>query len=150
MSPVDPYFRDEVFLLYNWWYFTSENCWCHNSEYTDSLLTVNIFCIDFMQNSHSKNMLTWITFEEINILYNSLINHKAFYSIICCLQGNLLLWLKAIKLICFQCHHAPGHLVGLLQIVVTPSIDISIRQVASIEFKNAVGRHWSNDTRNGS
>ena len=52
-------------------------------------------------------------------------------------------------MICFQCQHAPGHLVGLLQIVVTPSIDISIRQVASIEFKNAVGRHWSNDTRNG-
>lgn len=45
-----------------------------------------------------------------------------------------------------QFQHAPGYVVGLLQIVVTTNIDISVRQVASIQFKNFVGRHWSADT----
>ena len=61
----------------------------------------------------------------------------------------LLIFSRVLKTVVdvFQCQHAPGHLVGLLQIVVTTSIDISIRQVASIQFKNVVGKHWSNDTR---
>ncbi|KAH7428022.1 hypothetical protein KP509_10G071600 [Ceratopteris richardii] len=45
-----------------------------------------------------------------------------------------------------QYQHAPGYVVGLLQIVVTANIDISVRQVASIQFKNFVGRHWSSET----
>lgn len=45
-----------------------------------------------------------------------------------------------------QFQHAPGHIVGLLQLVVTTNVDLAVRQVASIQFKNFVGRHWSSDT----
>lgn len=45
-----------------------------------------------------------------------------------------------------QFQHAPGYVVGLLQLVVTTNVDLPVRQVASIQFKNFVGRHWSNDT----
>ncbi|MCO5568289.1 hypothetical protein L7F22_021988 [Adiantum nelumboides] len=45
-----------------------------------------------------------------------------------------------------QFQHAPGYVVGLLHIIVTTNIEISVRQVASIQFKNFVGRHWPTDT----
>lgn len=41
-----------------------------------------------------------------------------------------------------QLHTLPGHLVGLLRIMVQPTLDIAVRQVASIHFKNLVSRHW--------
>eukprot|EP00250_Pteridium_aquilinum_P010585 c19495_g1_i1 orf=322-3393(-) len=45
-----------------------------------------------------------------------------------------------------QFQHAPGHVVGLLQLVVTANVEVPVRQVASIQFKNFVKRHWSSDT----
>ncbi|KAG6549125.1 hypothetical protein Mapa_009351 [Marchantia paleacea] len=42
-----------------------------------------------------------------------------------------------------QFQHAPGHLVGLLQIIVANNVDLSIRQVASIYFKNVSAREWT-------
>jgi hypothetical protein len=41
-----------------------------------------------------------------------------------------------------QYQHVQGHLVGLLQITVATNVDISIRQVASIYFKNVTARDW--------
>lgn len=42
-----------------------------------------------------------------------------------------------------QFQHAPGHLVGLLQIIVANNVDLSIRQVASIYLKNVSAREWT-------
>ncbi|CAI5517143.1 unnamed protein product, partial [Closterium sp. Naga37s-1] len=36
----------------------------------------------------------------------------------------------------------PGHLVALLQMVVRADVDLAIRQVAAIHFKNTVSRNW--------
>eukprot|EP00850_Spirogloea_muscicola_P013908 SM000097S24761 [mRNA] locus=s97:152586:160145:+ [translate_table: standard] len=44
------------------------------------------------------------------------------------------------KLIEFQ--HAPGHLVRLMQVIVSTSADLAIRQIASIYFKNLVAKDW--------
>ena len=41
--------------------------------------------------------------------------------------------------------HVPGHLVGLMQIVVRTDCDVAIRQIASIYFKNLVSRDWRPD-----
>lgn len=41
-----------------------------------------------------------------------------------------------------QYQHVRGHLVGLLQIIVTQNVDLPIRQVASIYFKNVTARDW--------
>jgi ABC-type xylose transport system permease subunit len=41
-----------------------------------------------------------------------------------------------------QYQHVQGHLVGLLQITVATHVDLSIRQVASIYFKNVTARDW--------
>lgn len=41
-----------------------------------------------------------------------------------------------------QYQHVQGHLVGLLQIIVATHVDLSIRQVASIYFKNVTARDW--------
>lgn len=45
--------------------------------------------------------------------------------------------------IVLQFQHAPGHLVGLLQIIIATNVDFSIRQIASIYFKNVIARDWS-------
>eukprot|EP00850_Spirogloea_muscicola_P016520 SM000134S26963 [mRNA] locus=s134:343998:351525:+ [translate_table: standard] len=45
------------------------------------------------------------------------------------------------KLVEFQ--HAPGHLVRLMQVIVSTSADLAIRQIASIYFKNLVAKDWS-------
>ncbi|CAL0316301.1 unnamed protein product [Lupinus luteus] len=42
-----------------------------------------------------------------------------------------------------QIQYAPQHLVRLLQIVVDNNCDMAVRQVASIHFKNFVGKNWS-------
>ncbi|ERN11860.1 importin beta-like SAD2 [Amborella trichopoda] len=42
-----------------------------------------------------------------------------------------------------QFQYTPQHLVRLLQIIVDGSRDISVRQVASIHFKNFVGKNWA-------
>ena len=38
--------------------------------------------------------------------------------------------------------YVPGHLVGLMQIVVRTDCDQAIRQIASIYFKNLVSKDW--------
>ncbi|XP_078434318.1 ARM repeat superfamily protein isoform X2 [Wolffia australiana] len=42
-----------------------------------------------------------------------------------------------------QVQYTPQHLVRLLQIVVSSNLDIAVRQVASINFKNFVAKNWS-------
>lgn len=42
-----------------------------------------------------------------------------------------------------QFQYTPQHLVRLLQIVVNGNLDIAVRQVASINFKNFVAKNWS-------
>ena len=42
-----------------------------------------------------------------------------------------------------QYQHVQGHVVGLLQIIVATHVDLSIRQVASIYFKNVIARDWT-------
>lgn len=44
-----------------------------------------------------------------------------------------------------QFQYAPQHLVRLLQIIVDGNCDLSVRQVASIHFKNFVAKNWSPD-----
>ncbi|XP_024396720.1 importin beta-like SAD2 [Physcomitrium patens] len=41
-----------------------------------------------------------------------------------------------------QYQHVQGHLAGLLQIIVAAHVDLSIRQCASIYFKNVIARDW--------
>lgn len=41
--------------------------------------------------------------------------------------------------------HKPGHLVGLMRIVVLEDVELSIRQIASINFKNLVSKDWEPD-----
>ncbi|XP_045795373.1 importin beta-like SAD2 [Trifolium pratense] len=45
-----------------------------------------------------------------------------------------------------QFQFAPQHLVRLLQIIVDNNCDMSVRQVASIHFKNFVAKNWSPDS----
>lgn len=42
----------------------------------------------------------------------------------------------------FQFQYTPQHLVRLLQIIVDGNFDIAVRQVASIHFKNFIGKNW--------
>ncbi|KAK7394282.1 hypothetical protein VNO78_14804 [Psophocarpus tetragonolobus] len=42
-----------------------------------------------------------------------------------------------------QFQYAPQHLVRLLQIIVDNSVDMGVRQVASIHFKNFIAKNWS-------
>ncbi|KAJ7539565.1 hypothetical protein O6H91_11G100300 [Diphasiastrum complanatum] len=42
-----------------------------------------------------------------------------------------------------QYQHVAGHLVGLLQIIVASNVDMSVRQVASIQFKNVIRKDWT-------
>ncbi|CAA7396144.1 unnamed protein product [Spirodela intermedia] len=42
-----------------------------------------------------------------------------------------------------QFQYTPQHLVRLLQIVVNGNLDLAVRQVASINFKNFVAKNWS-------
>ncbi|EFJ12043.1 hypothetical protein SELMODRAFT_158348 [Selaginella moellendorffii] len=42
-----------------------------------------------------------------------------------------------------QCELAEGHLVRLLQIIVSTNLELSVRQIASIYFKNVLSREWS-------
>ncbi|XP_017418341.1 importin beta-like SAD2 isoform X2 [Vigna angularis] len=42
-----------------------------------------------------------------------------------------------------QFQHAPQHLVRLLQIIVDNNVDMGVRQVASIHFKNFIAKNWS-------
>uniref|UniRef100_A0A1D1XYP0 Putative importin-7 n=1 Tax=Anthurium amnicola TaxID=1678845 RepID=A0A1D1XYP0_9ARAE len=42
-----------------------------------------------------------------------------------------------------QFQYTPQHLVRLLQIVVNANLDLAVRQVASINFKNFVAKNWS-------
>ncbi|XP_051118176.1 importin beta-like SAD2 [Andrographis paniculata] len=42
-----------------------------------------------------------------------------------------------------QIEHAPGHLVRLLQIIVQKNLDMAVRQVASISFKNFIAKNWA-------
>jgi hypothetical protein len=42
-----------------------------------------------------------------------------------------------------QLQYTPQHLVRLLQIIVDGNCDMAVRQVASIHFKNFVGKNWS-------
>ncbi|PRQ38093.1 hypothetical protein RchiOBHm_Chr4g0409961 [Rosa chinensis] len=42
-----------------------------------------------------------------------------------------------------QIQYTPQHLVRLLQIIVDGSCDMGVRQVASIHFKNFIGKNWS-------
>ncbi|KAL2459824.1 Importin beta-like SAD2 [Forsythia ovata] len=42
-----------------------------------------------------------------------------------------------------QYQYAPQHLVRLLQIIVDGNVDMAVRQVASIHFKNFIGKNWS-------
>ncbi|CAA3022080.1 importin beta-like SAD2 [Olea europaea subsp. europaea] len=42
-----------------------------------------------------------------------------------------------------QFQYAPQHLVRLLQIIVDGNVDMAIRQVASIHFKNFIAKNWS-------
>lgn len=37
---------------------------------------------------------------------------------------------------------APGHVVNLLRVAGEPSVDLGVRQVASISFKQVAKRHW--------
>jgi len=37
---------------------------------------------------------------------------------------------------------APGHVVNLLRVAGEPSVDLGVRQVASITFKQVAKRHW--------
>ena len=41
-----------------------------------------------------------------------------------------------------QYQHQPGHLTGLLRVAVEPSLDVGVRQVAAISFKNLVKADW--------
>ncbi|KMZ59542.1 putative Importin-7 [Zostera marina] len=41
-----------------------------------------------------------------------------------------------------QFQYTPQHLVRLLQIIVDGNFDIAVRQVASIHFKNFIGKNW--------
>ncbi|KAL8516772.1 hypothetical protein ACS0TY_015145 [Phlomoides rotata] len=41
-----------------------------------------------------------------------------------------------------QFQFAPQHLVRLLQIIVDGACDLSVRQVASISFKNFIAKNW--------
>ena len=41
-----------------------------------------------------------------------------------------------------QFQHVPGQLVNLLRVAVEDSLDVGIRQVAVITFKNAVKKDW--------
>jgi hypothetical protein len=41
-----------------------------------------------------------------------------------------------------QYQHQPGHMTGLLRVAVEPSLDMAIRQVAAISFKNLVKADW--------
>ncbi|QCE12813.1 Armadillo-type fold [Vigna unguiculata] len=42
-----------------------------------------------------------------------------------------------------QFQYAPQHLVRLLQIIVDNNVDMGVRQVASIHFKNFIAKNWS-------
>ena len=42
-----------------------------------------------------------------------------------------------------QFQHVPGQLVNLLRVAVEDSLDVGIRQVAVITFKNAVKKDWN-------
>ncbi|KAL2329682.1 hypothetical protein Fmac_017263 [Flemingia macrophylla] len=42
-----------------------------------------------------------------------------------------------------QFQYAPLHLVRLLQIIVDSNVDMGVRQVASIHFKNFIAKNWS-------
>lgn len=42
-----------------------------------------------------------------------------------------------------QFQYAPQHLVRLLQIIVDGNVDLAVRQVASIHFKNFIAKNWS-------
>ncbi|KAJ4866585.1 Importin beta-like SAD2 [Raphanus sativus] len=42
-----------------------------------------------------------------------------------------------------QLQHTPQHLVRLLQIAVDGNCDMAVRQIASIQFKNFIAKHWS-------
>jgi hypothetical protein len=48
-----------------------------------------------------------------------------------------------------QFQYAPGHLVILLQTIVQDTVDIAIRQVAAIHFKNLVGKEWEAEDGEG-
>lgn len=41
-----------------------------------------------------------------------------------------------------QIQYTPQHLVRLLQIIVDGNCDMGVRQVASIHFKNFIGKNW--------
>ena len=41
-----------------------------------------------------------------------------------------------------QFQHVPGQLVNLLRVAVEDSLDVGIRQVAAITFKNATRKDW--------
>lgn len=43
----------------------------------------------------------------------------------------------------FQFQYTPQHLVRLLQIIVDNNCDLSVRQVASIHFKNFIAKNWA-------
>ncbi|KAG4922859.1 hypothetical protein JHK86_051672 [Glycine max] len=43
----------------------------------------------------------------------------------------------------FGFQYAPQHLVRLLQIIVDNNVDMGVRQVASIHFKNFIAKNWS-------
>lgn len=41
-----------------------------------------------------------------------------------------------------QLQHTPQHLIRILQIIVDVGSDLSVRQSASIHFKNFIAKHW--------
>ena len=50
--------------------------------------------------------------------------------------------LNSCHFVPFQFQHVPGQLVNLLRVAVEDSLDIGLRQVASITFKNLVRKDW--------
>ncbi|XP_047315810.1 importin beta-like SAD2 [Impatiens glandulifera] len=50
---------------------------------------------------------------------------------------------KAAELSLNQFQYTPQHLLRMLQIVVDGNCDMGVRQVASIHFKNFIGKNWS-------
>lgn len=47
---------------------------------------------------------------------------------------------------CLQHETSKGQLVTLLRVAGEPTVDIAVRQVASITFKQAAKRHWEPET----
>ena len=46
-------------------------------------------------------------------------------------------------LLLLQLQYTPQHLVRLLWIIADVSVDLAVRQVASIHFKNFIAKNWS-------